>query len=274
MPLVEPDNRREKIVLMAAGKHGKTSCWVSIAFWAHKSGDTRKFYVIDTDQAVLDVLNEPKYAGMLAEDGGNIHIYDVLDWTDYEEAGQKILAQAVKGDWIVVDFVSHAWPAVQDDFIRSTAGKSRNKLMAEAGKAGLTGWDMYKNDYNWQAINGNYFEWINGILLRSRAHVFLTAEQEQIPEGSKTTPDAKAHVQEFGAYKAVGQKKLPYQCRSYLRLQRLARGRVLYTLGDRARTELNGESMEPDFFTSYLRNIAGWTMTDPEPTTPPTPPTS
>lgn len=264
MPLCEPDNRREKILLIAAGKHGKTSCWLSIAWWAFKSGDQRRFFVIDTDQAVLDVMNEPKFAGMLAEDGGNVHIYDCLDWTDYEEAGQKIQAQAVKGDWIVVDFVSHAWPAVQDDFIRSTAGKSRNKQMAEAGKAGLTGWDMYKNDYNWQAINGNYFEWINGLLLRSRAHIFLTAEQEEVRQSSNMTEDAKSHLREFGAWKSVGQKKLPYQCRSYLRLQRLARGRVLHTLGDRAREELNGASMEPDFFSSYLKSIAGWTITSPE----------
>lgn len=264
MPLVEPDKRREKILLIGAGKHGKTSCWTSIAWWAFKSGDPRKFYVIDTDQAVLDVLNEPKYNGMLAEDGGNIHLHEVLDWHEYVEAGEKIRASVVKGDWIVIDFISHAWPSVQDDYVRSRAGKSRNKALADAGKKGLSGWDMYKEDFNWQAINPEYFEWIQGLLLRTRAHIFMCAEQEEIRADGKASEAAKEHIKDFGNWKAVGQKKLPYQCRSYLRLQRLARGRVLHTLGDRAREELNGASMEPDFFSAYLKSVAGWTIASPE----------
>lgn len=264
MPLVEPSNRREKIVLVAPAKQGKTSAWLSIAWWAFKSGDQRKFFVIDTDQAVLDVMDEPKYEGMLAEDGGNIHHTEVVGWDEYVEAGDKIMSQVTRGDWIVIDFLSHAWPAVQEDYTLSRAGKTRGETLSQAGKRGLSGWDMYKEDFNWSAINGEYFDWLQPINLKSGAHLFFTAEQDEIRESGNMTEDAKNHLRDFGKYKAVGQKKIAYNCRSYLRLQRLARGRVLYTLGDRAREEMSGMDMSPDFFKSYLEKVAGWKVVSPE----------
>lgn len=266
MPLHEPlrkEKLREKILLLGAGKSGKSSAHLSLAFWAYKSGDTRKFFIIDTEQAIRDVMSEPKYDGMLAEDGGNIHLFEVIDWSDYEDAGKKILAQAVQGDWIVIDFITHAWSAVQDDFLQDAVGKTRGKVLSDAGKAGVSGWDMFKVDFNWNAINGAYFDFVKPLLLKSRAHLFFVAEQKEIQEGTKAE-DQREHLKDYGRFAAAGQKKLPYQCRSYLRVQRLARGRVLYTLGDRAREELNGASMDPDFMTSYLKGVAGWTITSPE----------
>ena len=66
MPLIEPVNLagkflREKILLIGPGKAGKSSCWLSIAWWAHQSGDKRRFFVMDTDQAVYDVMNDPDF---------------------------------------------------------------------------------------------------------------------------------------------------------------------------------------------------------------------
>lgn len=267
MPLVEPGNGklREKILLLAPGKAGKTSSYLSIAWWAFKSGDTRKFFIVDTDLAVRDVLNEPKYDGMLAEDGGNLHIFEVVDWVEYQEASRKILAEAVKGDWIVIDFITHAWSAVQEDFVLDAAGMTLGQSLSLAGKKGLSGWDMYSVDLNWVSVNGAYFDFIKPLLLKSRAHMFMVAEQNEINEKAKKLSEKdREHLREFGKYAAKGQKALPYQCRSYLRLQRLARGRVLFTLGDRARTELNGETMKPDFFSAYLKSIAGWSISSPE----------
>lgn len=50
------------------------------------------------------------------------------------------------------------------------------------------------------------------------------------------------------------------QCRSYIRLQRLARGRVMFTLKDRARKEMSGDDMKPDYFKGYMTSIAGWSV--------------
>lgn len=278
MPLVEPVNLsghflREKILLTAPGKVGKSSSWASIAWWAFHSGDTRIFYVLDTDdEAVLQVLNEAKYAGMLrsvngelVNEGGNIVLFGVDRWPDYKSSMEKVAAETRRGDWIIVDFITHAWSEVQEDYLRSEKGKSKATAMLDADRAGLSGWDAFKLDYNYQVINPNYFEWFKSFTVQTDAHIFLVAEQDEIQENSKKlTDDAKDHLQKFGKYKAIGQKKLPYQCRTFLRMSRVARGRLLYTQGDRARKELDGDECRPDFMTAYMKNIAGWTITDPE----------
>lgn len=276
MPLVEPSPLREKILLIADPGAGKTTAWLSIAWWAFVSGDTRKFYVLDTDdEAVLQVMNEPKYDGMvhsingeIVNEGGNVLIWSAYDWSEYEEFSflpdweKTHASRAQKGDWIVLDFVTHAWVAAQEGFLHDHVNKSRGQVLNEAGVKGLTGWEMFSVDFNWNSINGKYYDFIKPILLKSRAHIFMTSEIEVIDE-RKAKDDLKEHLAQFGKFKFVGQKKLASQCRSYLRTQRLARGRVLYTNGkDRARQEFNGETIEPDFFSMYLKGAAGWTVTD------------
>lgn len=258
MPLIQPDRLREKILLIAPGKTGKTSCWLSIAWWAHQSGDTRKFYVLDTDdEAVYHVMNEDKYKGMLAEEGGHVHVHRAAEWEDYVEFGNKAMVECGEGDWIVIDFISHAWEMVQTSWLHNEVKKTRSEALLDASRQGLTGWDMFRTDFNWPVINSMYFDWLKPLTIKSRAHLFWTAEQDEIQERNKMSDADKEHLQKFGKYKAVGQKKLPFQCRSYLRLQRLARGRVLFTQGDRARPEYNGDTMSPDFFSFYLK-AAGW----------------
>lgn len=266
MPLIEPEvlkgrpPLREKLLIIGAGGAGKTSIPLNIAWWAKQSEDTRQFYYMDTDdEAVLHTLNEEKYEGLLAEDGGNVHITSVINWDDYVAFSQKAVANAKQGDFIVLDFITHAWTAAQEGFLQDAAGKTRGEVLYEAGVGGASGWDMFKTEFNWNAINGSYFDFIKPILLKSKAHVIMLAEEEQINTDAKNiTADNAEHAAQFGKWKAVGQKKLPYQCRSYLRVQRLARGRVLHTLKDRARRELKGETMSPDFVTAYLRGVAGW----------------
>lgn len=277
MPLVQPDNLREKLLVIGSGGAGKTTLWLTIAFWAFLSKDDRTFFVLDTDdQAVLHVMNEAKYEGMLrsfngevVNPGGNIVLLSAFNWDEYQRFSDygnyqySVIAQAKPGDWIVIDFISHAWNAVQEGFLHDAAQKTRGQVLYEAGKEGLTGWDMFKTDFNWNAINGAYSDWIKPILIMSRAHVFMAAEEEQLNEQSRNLPpDQREHIAQFGAWKAVGQKKLPYQCRSFLRVQRLARGRVLHTLKDRARKTLSGDSCD-DFMKDYLCSTAGWGISDP-----------
>lgn len=276
MPIVEPGNLREKILLIADAGAGKTTAWLSIAWWAFHSGDTRKFYVLDTDdEAVLQVMNEDKYAGMvhsfngeIHNEGGNVIIYSAYQWDEYQRFsdysmyrdGKCVINQAQKGDWIVLDFVTHSWTAAQEGFLHDAANKTRGQVLHEAGVSGATGWDMFKTEFNWNAINGSYYDFIKPILIMSRAHVFMCSEIEVIDE-RKATGDLREHLAQFSKFKFVGQKKLAVQCRSYLRTQRLARGRVLYTNGkDRARPEFDGDIITPDFFSFYLKGAAKWAI--------------
>lgn len=281
MPLIQPDNLREKILAIADAGAGKTTAWLSIAWWAFVSGDTRRFFVLDTDdEAVLHVMNEPKYDGMLhsfngdvIHPGGNVIVYSAYQWSEYQMfsdytrylAGKCVINEAKPGDWIILDFVTHAWSAAQEGFLHDAAQKSRGEVLYEAGVAGKQGWEMFATEFNWNAINGAYYDFIKPILLMaSGTHVFMASEEAEIQaNASKLPQDQKDHLAMYGSYKFVGQKKLAHQARSYLRLQRLARGRVLYTNGkDRARPEFKGETITPDFFTFYLKGAAGWDVAD------------
>lgn len=290
MPLVEPldssgrpTNLREKILLIAEEGAGKTTAWLSIAWWAFISGDTRKFYVLDTDdEAVLQVMNEPKYDGMLhsvndevVNEGGNILVWQAYEWDEYKNFSDYsamkyspnacVLSRALKGDWVIIDFITHAWNAAQEGWLHDSQKKTRGQAIYEQAREGKTGWDLFSVDFNWNAINGNYFDFIKPINLMSRAHLFFTSEMGEINEGSRNlNPDDREHLQKYGKYKFVGQKKLGHQCRSYLRTQQLARGRVLFTnRKDRARKVLDGDTITPDFYKFYLEGIAGWKTVDP-----------
>lgn len=262
MPLIPPsvNNRtlREKVLLIAPPKTGKTSSWLSIAYWSYKTGDPAKFFVIDTDDAVRAVMAEEKYSGMDADDGGNVIVREVIDWEDYQAASTEALKTVGEGDWVVIDMVTYAWTAVQNWYVEQAQNKSRAEALMDASKKGASGWDLFREaGMDWSVINAEYDAFIKPLNLRSRANLFYIAEQETIPDNTKVE-DQKAHIREFGKHKARGQKALPYQCRSYVRMQRLARGRVLFTLGDRARKEMDGEDMPLDFFSTYMKGVAGW----------------
>lgn len=276
MPLIEPGNGRlrEKIGLIAPAGAGKTSAALSIAWWAKQADDTRSFYICDTDdEAVMHVLNEDKYDGMVhsmhswnsdkesfdeevIEPTGNIHVFSCPAWDQMEGFSRYVMKHAVKGDWIIIDFISHWWPAVQTAFLLDATNRTREEVLYEAGVKGKTGWTMFE-DINWNAVNAKYFGATKCIFVENRAHLLVTGEENAIQEGGKMSDQQKEHTAQFGRFSIKGQKALPYQFRSYLRMQRLARGRVLYTLKDRARQEYNGETIAPDFFTFYLA-ANGW----------------
>lgn len=173
---------------------------------------------MDTDdEAVLQVMNEDKYQGLLAEDGGNVHITSVVSWDDYQAFSDKAVANAKERDWVVLDFINHVWQQAQDGYQQAAHGRSRDEALYEAGVKGASGWDLFKEaDMNWVVVNSAYNSFIKPILLSTRAHVFMTSEEEQIQDNRNITPDAKEHLAQFGQWKAAGaQKKLPYQCRTF-----------------------------------------------------------
>lgn len=170
MPIVEPAQGRflrEKTLLIGGGGTGKTTAWLSIAWWAFISGDTRKFYVLDTDdEAVLQVMNEPRYDGMvhsvngvIVNEGGNVIIHSAYEWTQYQGFSDKmtweqsVASRAVAGDWIILDFVTHAWSAAQEGYLHDASEKTRGSVLYEAGVAGKSGWDMFSQDFNWNCVD-------------------------------------------------------------------------------------------------------------------------
>lgn len=267
MPLIQPSKLREKLLVIGGGGAGKTYAHLLIAWYAFQSDDPRKFFILDTDdEAVQHVLFEPKFAellhsidGEVVNPSGNIHLFSARTWQDYLDFRDYVLKNHNEYDWVVIDFITTAWKAVRDAWLEDHVGKTHGQALQDASKQGLTGWDMFKVDYNYTVINAMYFDWLEPISLRTRTHLFWTAEMDEINESARNMPqDQKDHLRQFGKWKAAGQKKLSHQCRSYLRLQQLARGRVIFTNGkDRARKVLDGDDCN-DFVKDYLVSVAGW----------------
>lgn len=161
MPLIPPKPLREKILEIGGPGAGKTTDWLSIAWWAKMSGDKGRFFVMDTDdEATLHVMNESKYDGMLhsfngevENPDGNVIITSVYQWPEYEKFSKTVVPQSEFGDWIVLDFVSAAWQAAQEGYLHDAADKTRGQVLYDAGVQGATGWDMFKIDFNWNCVD-------------------------------------------------------------------------------------------------------------------------
>lgn len=253
MGLVAPNNLREKLLVIGPPKAGKSTAILSIVYWMWKSGDPHKAYLIDADDSLEVLLTDPKYAGM-----DNYELFPVSEWEDWTAASEKVRA-AGEGDWIGVDMADKAWRSVQSYFLREVRKKSRAEALLDASKKGKTGWEAFRDDFDWPTINALYDDTIKPILLSSRAHLIFTTEQDEVRSSGNMTEEQKRSVRDFGKFKPTGQKSLPYQMRTILRIDRLARGRIISTLGDRARPELDNEDLD-DFFDTYLRKIAGWNI--------------
>lgn len=260
MPLVEPSVRREKIVVCGQAGVGKSTCALSIAYWAHLSGDKRRFWYLDFDDSAGDLLLDKKYSDMT-----NIEILTPpYDWDAWLAAAKKVIENAQSGDFIVGDMIDRGWPLAQEWESTTLRGKDRTDEQIAAAKEGRTGWELFR-DTNWTIVNGQWNNLIKPMMLQSPAHILLTTEVKDLggeARGNEPQNVKDARV-EFGRYLPAGQKSLPYQARSVLRIHRLARGRVLSTLKDRARREMKADEC-PDFMTSYMRDVAGWAITDSE----------
>lgn len=263
MPLVPPSNRREKLYICGPAGGGKTTTALSIAYWAFQSKDPRKFLFLDFDDSLGDLLLDERYKGMHEADGGNCYLFTPdRKWEEWRAMMDKVLGMAERGDFIVGDMIGRGWRLVQDWEARVARDTTRNQTILDAAKGGAKGWDLFR-ETNWAVVNSEWEDFIQPSLLSSEANLLFTTEQQDIGGEAKRgeAADTSNMRREFGRYVPKGQKELPFQVRSVLRVDRLARGRVLFTLKDRARKELDGETM-PDFFLTYMKEIAGWGVAD------------
>lgn len=246
--LTAPSSVREKILIFGGPKVGKSTSWLSIAAMAAESESDAHFHVIDTDEAVPALLLGEKYKGL-----SNVTVYPAIEWSEYRDAGRKVFEAAGPGDWVIIDFIDKAWKAVQSWFTQEVHGMEIAEFMLKQRLAGKSGWDLYR-EIDWNVVNPEYDAFAKPFLLRSKANLLVVCEETVVG-----TEDESAKKQMFSQVKPTGQKSLPYQVRSILRLERVIRGRLLTTIGDRERPELDREEYD-SFAWTYLCQTAGWTL--------------
>lgn len=256
MPLQAPTPRRERILMFGPPGSGKTSAWLNIATWLQSSGSGARVFCLDTDRALEAFVYSPAFAQLLPDAGGPLHYAETFEWNEYTDHLSRFLQLITPEDWLVVDFVSPAWDAVQSYFIEEVfaANPAEYFLEARKAKAGgnpLDGWR------DWSVINRLYKGWMNQILNKNPGHLFLTATPDVIQDNADRATRAM-----FGAYgvRPRGQKDLGFQTHTVLMSQVLKPGEVyLTTIKDRERQPVEGLRVN-QFALDYLVNVAGWSL--------------
>ena len=275
MKLQSPSPNPEKILLAGSGGAGKTNAVIDVARKCLADGQT--MYVIDTEGAVPVLLES---AGLelaedwwgdekVAEGDGQIIRYWARDWVEERAAIKGSMESAGRGDWVVVDSITHPWADVQSwwigevsggremgDWIAQLVGSSRN-----AGKRDEGVGEMLKE---WKVINAQWGSYVRKPLMTTRGHVLVTAHAKSInPEHDKA--DVKSMWGPFRA-KADAQKMLGHDVRTIVGMEQRGGakgGWGMVVLKDWGRTE-PGEALRLDvksFAMDYLKGVAGWQMT-------------
>lgn len=233
---------RERILAVGPAGVGKSSAYLSIARKCPES----TIYVLDSDYAIERMLEN--------ENLSNVEHRLVTDWEGYVEGVKDFQKKMTADDWLVIDFISGAWDAVQSYFVDQIHGKDLDAYFLEARKKKAKG-NPLEGDTDWGVINKLYKAWLNILLGGTPGHIFATAQAKAL--GDRDDPSVK---QMYGAVgvRPEGQKHLGHSFHSVLLFGKTRLGEYNFsTVKDRARREVERAPMA-EFATSYLLPIAGW----------------
>jgi hypothetical protein len=243
------DPLKERILTIGTFGTGKSRGWLKVAEWLQRTESPGMVYVLDTDSAATRMLAAPGEFGDL----GNVTVAEAYEWGEYERTVDAWLPILRPHDWLVVDFASSAWDAVQDWYTETMYKQDIASFFLQAAmnqKAGnpLDGWK------DWSIINRVYRRWIDKIIHKVPCHVYMTSPVETLRDTDSA--ENRAVFGRFGV-RPRGQKHLAHQVHSVLLLQTTGGQWFLNTIKDRGRPVHAGLELT-DFAIDYLVNTGGW----------------
>jgi hypothetical protein len=243
MGLVSKSKARERILLYGGAKVGKTSSYLSIA----KKCPESTIYVLDSDYAIDRMLEGGDYT--------NVDARPIDEWPDYVNGVRDITKKMKPDDWLVIDFMSTAWDAVQAYYVEKRYGKEIEDYFLEFRvKKGNAKSNELEGDTDWKVINKLY----NAFALevkKAPGHVLATATARSV--GDRDTSEQKSTFGVVGV-RPEGQKKIAYDFHTILFVSKDRTGnRLVTTAGERERKWLDKAPLN-DFATDYLLKVGGW----------------
>lgn len=257
--MLQSNGRAERLLLVGSWGSGKTTAYMKIAEWLHRTESPAQMFILDPDfKARLDPNAQLP----------NIHIYDDLEhWTDYKATIVKVRSEAQpgRGDWLVVDMMDKVWEAAQAGYVEQTFGvevddfyvawRKSNVKDADEGKGG----NPYDADWgkDWQAINRLYDGFVFN-LTRFPGNVLMTTSPVIVDEKNERN---REHLRMYGKFgvKPGGQKRLGHVAADCLLLSQTANGWVYTQMRGTGRSEFKAEKLN-DFVMNYLCGKAGWAL--------------
>ena len=242
---------RERLLVLGGPGSGKTYGWLKLA--SHFKG--AEIYVIDTEIGAERSLQE-------FPDLKNVHIYPVVDWSEYRKAQKEIVEKAKESDWIVVDMADKAWTTAQRYYVGEIFDQEMGEYFLEARKkikkdakslfggrdAVLKGWT------DWVVITRIYEDFILPLIYRSSAHLYLATAAQPVSE------DDDREIKElYGPYglRPAGQKALGYQPDTVLLLAHAKDGYYVTTIKDRGGRKYFDRQRLHNLCLQYGK-VAGW----------------
>lgn len=260
MSLHPPSSRRERILAYGLPGAGKSSIWLCLAEWIHKTNAPSHIWVLDTDSA---------WEAMRPEDGRIDHAvtpFSLHEYGDYKEAVKKIRENGTVDDWFVVDRGDVLWDASQEAWSVAVEGKDIDEFFLLHQSRGTSPGGDY--GANWVQIKRMYRGMGVDLITRFRGHVLVCCAAEEVREKKGQFGD-DADV--YAKYKSVGlkpsgEKKLAHLFHTEIFMQESPSGYRMTTLKERkmfggeTRPYMKGKSVSPDFIMAYLIAIAEWRM--------------
>lgn len=263
-----PTSRRERILLFGLEDGGKSTTWLQIAQWLHRTGSPARVYAMDSDMVANwapDVY--PNF-------DHNVTAYDTYKWEEYKEALSKAESDydPARGDWLVVDTGDRPWAAVQDWYTRVIKEVEVENWVIEHAKSDKFKQHPLTGEYgmNWFYINDQYNRWFQPII-RWRGHVLVCCHEKPLARASGEKgerPDDKELIQLYDkvGVRPEGQKGLSLPMQTVIRLSnniaRVGSGKIerkLTTVKDKGRDVMQDKAWG-DFVVDYLVDVAKWEM--------------
>lgn len=260
MSLHPPNPRRERILGFGVGGAGKSSAWLSIAEWMHKTQAPGHLHVMDTDNA---------WEAMRPTDGhldSLITAYPIFEFSDFKPAVKDIRGSGTSDDWYVIDRGDPMWDMAQEGYAQKVYGEDADEFFLrheinETNPGGDYGksWVQMRRMYKGAGID---------LIQRFPGHVLClcAANELRLEDQGKFADDAEA----IGKYKGIGmkpagKKDLGLLFHTELYFVESPSGYRITTTKDRkpfgdetGRQYLKGKPVTPDFVMAYLIGVAGW----------------
>lgn len=242
---------RERILLMGPPGCGKTYQLIQCCAYILENTKSTIHFMDNEDKAYAQILTQ---WGVVPP---RVKFYITpFEWMEMMTARETILKEAKPDDWIMVDRVDLAWPAVQRWFTKEKFQlELAEKMMNTSKKMKSSMFTPTQDQGSWQVINEQYDNYILPILFRSKCNVILTSG---IKSGDDSNP-----IDVFGHLGVLprGQKELPHQPHSvFLLYQKKIDSKTTHWLMTTAKDDMpkrpkfDGDQLF-DFSVQYLDEI-------------------
>lgn len=268
----------ERILLYGPQGSGKTRAACDALTKALGPGQTA--YIVDTDNSYNRFLESGDWGKLTprqeweggdwddewCEADGRVVLYHPRNWEDFEWCMGDAWTRAGRGDWVVVDSLTHPWADyIQTWYIERVHGSDLPEFLIEArirqvedskGADGGSGAMLVE----WTFVNKVWSKAFLTPYVNARSHVIVTAEAKTLRTDdrgdAKDIRDLYGHV----GWKPDTQRRIGANSQTVVYMEP-GRGKeqVWYatTVKDREREMLVREQVE-EFGKMYLRGVAGW----------------